>query len=72
MTFYIPQHFRVEDPDMLLAFMQAHGFVDLVSTADGALQVSHVPVLTRRERDERSAELVGRSRYLRPGIVSAL
>jgi transcriptional regulator len=51
MTLYIPQHFRVEDPDTLLEFMQAHGFVDLVSTVDGQLQVSHVPVLTERGRD---------------------
>ncbi len=51
MTFYIPQHFRVDDPDTLLAFMQAQGFVDLVSTLDGQLQVSHVPVLTERGRD---------------------
>ena len=51
MTFYIPQHFRVEDADTLLAFMEAHGFVDLVSTVDGQLQVSHVPVLTERDED---------------------
>jgi len=51
MTFYIPQHFRVEDADTLLEFMQAHGFVDLVSTVDGELQVSHVPVLAARDKD---------------------
>lgn len=49
MTFYIPQHFRVDDPDTLLGFMQAHGFADLVSTVDGALQVSHVPLLAERD-----------------------
>jgi transcriptional regulator len=51
MTLYMPQHFRVEDPETLLAFMKAHGFVDLVSTVEGRLQVSHVPVLTERGRD---------------------
>ena len=51
MTFYIPQHFRVDDPETLLGFMRAHGFVDLVSTVDGKLQVSHVPVLAHRDPD---------------------
>jgi transcriptional regulator len=51
MTFYIPPHFRVDDPETLLAFMQAHGFVDLVSTTDGQLQVSHVPLLAQRDAD---------------------
>jgi transcriptional regulator len=51
MSLYIPQHFRVEDPETLLGFMKAHGFVDLVSTVDGQLQASHVPVLTERGRD---------------------
>ena len=51
MTFYVPQHFRVEDPETLLGFMKAHGFVDLVSTVDGQLQVSHVPVLAERGGD---------------------
>lgn len=51
MTLYVPQHFRVEDPETLLEFMTAHGFVDLVSSVDGRLQVSHVPVLTERGHD---------------------
>jgi transcriptional regulator len=51
MTLYIPQQFRVEDADVLLEFMSAHGFVDLLSAVDGDLQVSHVPVLTERGGD---------------------
>lgn len=49
MTFYVPQHFRVDDPELLLPFMRRHAFATLVSAADGELQVSHVPIMAHRE-----------------------
>ena len=51
MTFYVPPHFRVEDPDALAAFMKSYGFADLLSSFEGALHVSHVPVLAERLAD---------------------
>lgn len=45
MTLYVPSHFRVEDRDGLVAFMRAHAFATLVSSAAEGLHVSHVPIL---------------------------
>lgn len=50
MTLYIPEHFRVDDFEAQVAFIERHGFADLVSASPaGALNVSHVPLLARRE-----------------------
>lgn len=48
---YIPRAFRQEDLDELVAFMQAHSFITLVSILDGVPFASHVPVVVRREDD---------------------
>lgn len=48
---YIPRAFRNENVDELVAFMQAHSFVTLVSILDGAPFASHVPVVVRRDSD---------------------
>ncbi len=45
MTLYVPPHFRVEDRDELLAFIEANGFATLVSRGADGLSVSHVPLL---------------------------
>ncbi len=51
---YIPRAFRQEDLDELVAFMQAHSFITLVSILDGAPFASHVPVVLRRDGDSLS------------------
>jgi transcriptional regulator len=48
---YIPRAFRNDNLDELVAFMQAHGFITLVSIREGAPFASHVPVAVRREGD---------------------
>jgi transcriptional regulator len=49
---YIPEHFRVEDRAAALAFMRAHPFAILVSSADRGPFATHVPVVIR-EHGER-------------------
>jgi len=49
MTLYVPPHFRLEDQEVVFAFMQRHAFVTLVSGAGGELQASHVPVIAERD-----------------------
>lgn len=44
---YIPEHFRVEDQAVALAFMRANPFTILVSTTEGAPFATHVPVVIR-------------------------
>ena len=50
MTLYNPEHFRLDDPEALFAFLQVHAFATLVSTTDaGELFVSHIPFLAQRD-----------------------
>lgn len=42
---YNPNHFRVDDDDALQAFIRDHAFATLVSTRDGNLSVSHLPMI---------------------------
>ena len=51
MTLYIPAHFRVDDAEALLAFMQRHAFATIVSGSPDGLQVSHVPLMPERGPD---------------------
>lgn len=41
---YIPKYFDMPERDRQMAFMRANSFATLVSTVDGALFASHVPV----------------------------
>jgi transcriptional regulator len=41
---YIPDHFRVSDPDRLHAFVRAHPFATLITAAGGEIEVSHIPL----------------------------
>ncbi|HWQ13853.1 MAG TPA: FMN-binding negative transcriptional regulator [Roseiflexaceae bacterium] len=41
---YIPNAFREEDAEQLVAFMRAHSFITLVSVLEGAPFASHIPV----------------------------
>ncbi|MGZ5105363.1 MAG: FMN-binding negative transcriptional regulator [Usitatibacter sp.] len=58
MTLYVPPHFRVEDRDALLDFMQEHSFATLVSSAATGLHVSHIPFVVERSEDGK-ARLLG-------------
>lgn len=53
MTFYNPEHFRVDDREALVAFVERHAFGSLVSTGPGGLAVSHIPFLPERGPDGR-------------------
>lgn len=46
---YVPRAFRYADTPALVAFMQAHSFITLVSILDGVPFASHVPVAVRYE-----------------------
>lgn len=49
---YQPAHFKVEDQSELLAFMDAHGFVTLVTAPDGVPFATHLPMLVAQEGDK--------------------
>lgn len=53
MTFYIPRHFRFDDPEALERFVAENAFGTLVSTGAGGLSVSHIPFLAERGADGR-------------------
>jgi transcriptional regulator len=53
MTLYVPPHFRVDDPDVLYRFIEAHAFGTLVTATPAGLHVSHVPFLPERDADGR-------------------
>ena len=44
---YIPEHFRVDDRETLRAFVRANDFATVMTVADGAPVVSHIPLLLR-------------------------
>jgi len=46
---YIPDSFSVADEGEIEAFVQRYDFGTLVSTANGALTATHLPVVVRRE-----------------------
>lgn len=49
MTLYVPSHFRVEEPQVLDAFIAANAFGTLVSSGTGGLHASHVPFVPGRD-----------------------
>lgn len=51
MTFYVPGHFRIDDRETLVRFVEANAFASLVSTGPGGLSASHVPLLVERGVD---------------------
>jgi transcriptional regulator len=48
---YLPQHFRQDDPALLLEVMQRYNFATLVSTVNDAPFATHLPVLARLDGD---------------------
>jgi transcriptional regulator len=48
---YIPAHFRVEDPALLLPLLERYGFATLVTVEEGSPFATHLPLLLRREPD---------------------
>ena len=57
MTLYNPPHFRGDDPETLLAFIEENAFGTLATSGEGGLQVSHLPFLA--EREEGRVRLLG-------------
>lgn len=53
MTFYVPAHFRVDDPGTLDRFLARNAFGALVSAGPSGLSVSHIPFLPERGADGR-------------------
>ena len=49
---YIPEHFRVEDTTIALAFMRANPFAIVVSSSGPEPFASHVPVVIRQEGNQ--------------------
>lgn len=58
MTLYRPTHFRVDDREALLSFIEAHAFGTLVSSGPAGLHVSHIPFVVDRG-DDGSTRLLG-------------
>lgn len=54
---YLPEHFRVDDREALLAFVGRHPFATLITTGDGGLELSHLPFLLERRPDGQAALL---------------
>src|SRR3712207_6198290 len=48
---YIPAHFRVDDPALLLPLMERYGFATLVTVEAGSPFATHLPLLLRRAPD---------------------
>jgi transcriptional regulator len=46
---YLPRYFKEDDHETLLAFMRSNNFVTLVSSLEGKLIASHIPVLIKDE-----------------------
>jgi transcriptional regulator len=53
MTLYIPEHFRVDDPERLALLIERHPFGTLVTSSAAGLGVSHVPFVVEREAGEK-------------------
>ncbi len=49
MTLYVPAHFRVQDPQALVEFIERNAFATLVSSGPSGLDVSHVPFVAERD-----------------------
>jgi transcriptional regulator len=50
-TLYVPPHFRVDDREAMLAFVEKYAFGTLVSSGPGGLHVSHIPFVVDRGDD---------------------
>jgi len=51
MTLYVPPHFRVDNREQLLEFVERNAFGTLVSSGAGGLHVSHIPFVVERDAD---------------------
>ena len=57
MTLYVPEHFRVDDPEVLARFIEDNAFGTLVSSGAEGLMASHIPFVC--ERDGAKLRLLG-------------
>ncbi len=49
---YIPRHFEVTDDDQIIAFIEANGFGQLISSVQGKLFSSHIPFLLSSDKQK--------------------
>jgi len=45
---YLPEHFRVDDPEVIFEFAERHGFALLTTVHEGVPFTSHLPLLVER------------------------
>jgi len=66
---YIPAHFEVEDRAELIRFMRLYNFAAVVTSHEGELTATHIPLVVRE--DESGVSLVGHvARASRTGLVN--
>jgi transcriptional regulator len=46
---YLPDHFRVDNPDVIFDFVERHGFALLTTVHEGVPFTSHLPLLLERD-----------------------
>jgi len=49
---YLPDHFKVTDQDEIFAFIEVNSFAQVISTVDGRLFSSHIPLLVSADRSK--------------------
>ncbi len=54
---YLPKHFTIEDQQEIFSFIRANAFGQLISTLQGRLISSHIPLLLNEENDRLVAHL---------------
>ena len=54
---YLPKHFTIEDQQEIFSFIRANAFGQLISTLQGRLISSHIPLLLNQENDQLVAHL---------------
>ncbi len=52
MHMYIPPFNKQDNPEELYRFMTAHNFISLVTSENGELIASHIPVMIERQEDD--------------------
>ena len=54
---YLPKHFTIEDQQEIFSFIRANAFGQLISTLQGRLISSHIPLLLNQENNQLVAHL---------------
>ena len=48
---YTPQAFAINDPETIRAFIEANGFGLLISTHDGEIETTHIPMYLSQDME---------------------